>query len=38
MITEVKERKLTNVRDLNFNYDGRWVIFEGTLKPGFIRG
>ena len=28
MITEVKERKLTNVRDLNFEYDGRWVIFE----------
>ena len=28
MITEVKERKLTNVRDLNFEYDGRWVIFK----------
>ena len=28
MITEVKERKLTNSRDLNFEYDGRWVIFE----------
>ena len=28
MITEVKERKLTNLRDINFDYDGRWVIFE----------
>jgi len=28
MIMEVKERKLTNVRDLNFEYDGRWVIFK----------
>ncbi|MCL2006875.1 MAG: hypothetical protein FWG77_02200 [Treponema sp.] len=28
MITEVKDRKLTNRRDLNFEYDGKWVIFE----------
>ena len=28
MVTEVKERKLTNLRDVNYDYDGRWVIFE----------
>jgi len=28
MITEVKEKRVISIRDVDFEYDGRWVIFE----------
>ena len=27
MITEVKEKRVISIRDVDFEYDGRWVIF-----------
>lgn len=31
MITEINEKKVISERDVDFEYDGRWVIFES--KP-----
>jgi len=31
MITEVNEKKVISIRDVDYEYDGRWVIFES--KP-----
>ena len=28
MITEVKEKRVISIRDVDFEYDGRWVIFD----------
>ena len=28
MITEVKEKKVMSIRDVDFEYDGKWVIFD----------
>jgi|GEM_PF-951871 len=27
MITEVKEKRIISIRDVDFEYDGRWVLF-----------
>ena len=27
MITEVKERRVISIRDVDFEYDGKWVLF-----------
>ena len=41
MITEVKERRVISIRDVDFEYDGRWVIFEddpnsASIGMGFV--
>ena len=36
MITEVKEKRVITIRDVDFEYDGKWVIFES--EPHSISG
>ena len=41
MITEVKEKRVISIRDVDFEYDGKWVIFEedpnsSSVGQGFV--